>query len=210
VTQPPELLHQLALLPALNCLTGPIVPGDGPRDPQAVFVGEGPGSTEVQTLIPFTGRAGQRLNTFLEEAGLSRDSCWMTNVLKRRAVGDDGRDRPPSAEESAASLLYLWRELDLWASHSTRVVCALGRTAACALGGERLNDLPMHLMHGNWKVITDPYAGTVWMLFITFHPSAALRDPAIGKLLAADVAKFTDEVTRHGAEVLEKLGGRRV
>ena len=51
-----------------------VVFSDGdPETARIVLIGEAPGENEDETGKPFVGRAGQLLNKFLEEAGISRE-----------------------------------------------------------------------------------------------------------------------------------------
>ena len=63
-----------------------VVFSDGnPSTAKIVLIGEAPGETEDLTGIPFVGRAGQLLNEFLENAGISRENdLYMINTVKCR------------------------------------------------------------------------------------------------------------------------------
>ena len=51
-----------------------VVFSDGnPETAKIVFIGEAPGETEDETGKPFVGRAGQLLDKFLSDAGISSD-----------------------------------------------------------------------------------------------------------------------------------------
>ena len=50
-------------------------------DCQIALVGEAPGRDEVPAGIPFVGRAGQLLNELLQEVGIDRSLCYVTNVF---------------------------------------------------------------------------------------------------------------------------------
>lgn len=60
------------------------VRGSGPRRPAAMLVGEAPGENELETGIPFTGRAGKELMQSLESVGLSRDDVYITSAVRSR------------------------------------------------------------------------------------------------------------------------------
>ena len=60
------------------------VPSEGPKDAKILIVGEAPGETEEQELRPFAGRAGVELTRMLNEAGILRTDCFITNVCKYR------------------------------------------------------------------------------------------------------------------------------
>src|SRR6476620_8745571 len=63
-----------------------VVFGDGPYLPPGeigvMLVGEAPGEDEDKQGRPFVGRSGKLLNSLLEQAGLKRESVWVTNTNK--------------------------------------------------------------------------------------------------------------------------------
>ena len=63
-----------------------VVFADGnPETAKIVLIGEAPGENEDETGKPFVGRAGQLLNKFLEDAGISRqDDLYIINTVKCR------------------------------------------------------------------------------------------------------------------------------
>jgi uracil-DNA glycosylase family 4 len=205
MTQQADIYTEYGLGPNLSKLaTHDPVLGRGPADPIAVIVGEAPGSTEVQTGEPFTGRAGQRLSTHLGEF---RHSCWVTNILKYRPTVSQTsgcreviKDRPPQIQEIAESMPYFWRELSLMAGHSTRAILALGRTAASSI---LQADVKISETHGHWfrHPVSDP-GGEKWMVFVTYHPAAALRGPAVDDVLVEDLRVFVEDVRENGQRLL--------
>lgn len=66
-----------------------IVPAEGPKNCNIAIIGEAPGSTEDRVGRPFVGRAGMLLNELLENAGILRSQCYITNVVKERPPSDD-------------------------------------------------------------------------------------------------------------------------
>lgn len=78
-------------------LRGPgirLVKGDGPataEDARVMIVGEGPGAIDNGAGVPFAGGNGELLNQCLEVAGLRRNQCFVTHLMKYRTR--DGR--PP-------------------------------------------------------------------------------------------------------------------
>lgn len=63
-----------------------------------MIVGEGPGKTEDETGIPFTGAAGHLLNLLLKAFDISMEYYHICNIVKCRPPGN----RVPSKEESDA------------------------------------------------------------------------------------------------------------
>jgi len=90
-----------------------LVFGDGPEDAKIMLLGEAPGKDEDACGLPFQGKAGQLLNTLLERAGLAREDCYITNVVKARPTkGGFGRaNRPPTKEEVAQHHNWLKEEI---------------------------------------------------------------------------------------------------
>src|ERR1700678_4468736 len=64
-----------------------------PRKPKLIIVGEGPGYTEGVLRRPFVGRSGRLLDATLEEAGLSREDCFVTNSYCCLPQSDEDAER---------------------------------------------------------------------------------------------------------------------
>ena len=125
-----------------------------------VFVGEGPGAEEDKQGLPFVGRSGQLLDRLiLEEMGLTRQHCYIANVVKCRPPNN----RDPRPEEVAACRPYLEAQLD---AISPRVVVTLGNFAMRLLLD---TDLGVTKLRGH----SYPYRDGV--LIPTVHPSYVLR-----------------------------------
>src|SRR5678815_945124 len=60
------------------------VAGVGNPQPNLMIVGEAPGKHEDIQGIPFVGPTGQILDDILMKAGIRRDECYITNVVKYR------------------------------------------------------------------------------------------------------------------------------
>ena len=145
------------------------VPGVGDRAARWLFVGEGPGRQEDLQGEPFVGPAGKLLDNMLRALTLARgQDTYIANVVKCRPVGTDGRDRPPSAEEIAACMPYLRRQIALI---QPQLIVALGKTAAVALLGAP-PETSLASLRG------EPRAFQGIPLVITYHPAYLLRQPA--------------------------------
>jgi uracil-DNA glycosylase len=134
--------------------------GVGNPEADLMFVGEAPGKEEDLRGEPFVGRAGKLLDRLLaEEVGITRDRCYIANVLKCRPPGN----RDPGAEEISSCRPFLEQQIALV---SPKVVVTLGNFATKLL---------LNTTDGITKVRgkTYPYGGAV--LVPTFHPSAALQ-----------------------------------
>ena len=98
------------------------VPGEGSRETELMFVGEGPGRDEDIQGRPFVGRAGQLLTKIIEAMRFKREEVYITNVVKCRPP----ENRTPLPAEIQACCPYLLRQVDLIAP---RVIVTLGKTA---------------------------------------------------------------------------------
>ncbi|GAH52683.1 unnamed protein product, partial [marine sediment metagenome] len=64
----------------------------GPTDAKIMLIGEAPGADEEATGIPFVGGAGKVLNRLLQDAGIDREACYITNIMQVRPVNNDFRN----------------------------------------------------------------------------------------------------------------------
>jgi len=142
-----------------------------------VLVGEQPGDSEDSEGRPFVGPAGGLLDRALVEAGIDRQSVYVTNTVKHfkwtakptrgagfRGTGKRRIHQKPNAEEIAACRPWLDAEL---AVLSPRLVVCLGATAAQALLGRSFR-----VTRQRGEVLDGP--GGLRCL-ATIHPSAVLR-----------------------------------
>ena len=137
--------------------------GVGDRQARWMVIGEAPGAEEDRRGEPFVGRAGRLLDEMLRAAGLSRDTVFITNILKCRPPNN----RDPSEGEAAACRGHLERQIELL---SPRLILAVGRIAAQQLLGTeaplgRLRGRPHRLIRAEIPVI------------VTYHPAYLLRSP---------------------------------
>jgi len=140
-----------------------VVFGMGAPDARLMFIGEGPGAEEDRQGLPFVGRSGKLLDRLLlEEVGITRDSCYIANVVKCRPP--DNRD--PKPDEIDACRPFLTSQLDLI---RPAVVVTLGRFAAQWL---------LQTTEGITKLRGRAYPFAHGVLIPTLHPAAALRGGA--------------------------------
>jgi uracil-DNA glycosylase family 4 len=113
-----------------------IVNGSGPTDAKVVFIGEAPGRDEDIEGRPFVGMAGRILDEALEDAGMTREEVFVTNLVRCRPPGN----RRPRGDEIAACIVHLGKELE---GMKPEVVCAMGQTVVRRLASltDRMGDL---------------------------------------------------------------------
>lgn len=143
--------------------------GVGDERAKWLFIGEGPGRVEDQQGEPFVGPAGKLLDNMLAAMGVRRgENAYIANIVKCRPTDDNGRDRPPSAQEVAACLPYLQRQIALI---QPTVLVALGKTAALSL-------LALDPMTPVSKLRGTIHRYAELPLVVTYHPAYLLRKPA--------------------------------
>ncbi|MDY7547862.1 uracil-DNA glycosylase [Glaciimonas sp. CA11.2] len=143
--------------------------GVGDERAKWLFIGEGPGQSEDQVGEPFVGPAGKLLDNMLLAIGVKRgENAYIANIVKCRPTNDEGHDRSPSAEEIAACLPHLQRQIALI---EPTVLVALGKTAALALLA-----LDPSTLVASLRGTIHRYAGLP--LVVTYHPAYLLRKPA--------------------------------
>ena len=149
------------------------VAGVGPAQARIMLVGEQPGDQEDLQGLPFVGPAGAVLQQAMQEAGVDRDSIYLTNAVKHFKWEPRGKRRlhkTPAQREVAACHLWLEEELK---RVQPQVVVALGSTALKSLlqdGSATMTSMmndghPAPVQHdGRWVVTV-------------YHPSYVLRAP---------------------------------
>jgi DNA polymerase len=151
-----------------------------------MLVGEAPGDSEDLQGHPFVGPAGAMLDRALQEAGMDRESVYVTNAVKHFKFEPRGKRRlhiKPSAGEIQACNWWLEEEMRLV---SPKLVIALGATAARALLGRVVT---IAQTRGSPIKLSDTAH-----LWVTIHPSFLLRIPEEAKK-RAEYQRFVQELT---------------
>jgi uracil-DNA glycosylase len=162
------------------------VPGEGKAPSGLMLVGEAPGDSEDLKGHPFVGPAGAMLDRALQEAGMDRQSVYVTNAVKHFKFEPRGKRRlhvKPSATEIQACNWWLEEELRLV---SPKLVIALGATAARAILGRVVT---IAQTRGSPIELSD-----TTHLWVTIHPSFLLRIPQEAKK-RAEYQRFVRELT---------------
>ncbi len=141
--------------------------GVGDQKAKWLFVGEGPGRNEDFQGEPFVGPAGKLLDNMFGAMGLKRgENTYIANIVKCRPTDASKHDRPPAAEEVAACISYLERQIALI---KPTVIVALGKTAAISL-----LKLDPATPVGKLRGTVHRYADLP--LIVTYHPAYLLRN----------------------------------
>jgi DNA polymerase len=145
------------------------VPGEGAARAKLMLVGEQPGDQEDVAGHPFVGPAGRLLDKALDEAGVPRKACYVTNAVKHFKFERRGKRRihaKPDVSEIKACKWWLDNERRMV---KPKVIVALGATAGRSVLGRavtvREDRAKPHKLEGGTTAI------------LTVHPSYMLRIP---------------------------------
>ncbi|QXM07040.1 uracil-DNA glycosylase [Crassaminicella indica] len=137
-----------------------VVFGQGNKNADIMFVGEGPGYYEDKEGVAFIGPAGQLLTKAIEAIGFTRDEVYIANIVKCRPPNN----RNPEKDEMQACIPYLRWQVKLI---KPSIIVCLGKIAAINIID---TNLKITQDRGKWHCKKD-----IWIL-PTYHPSAVLRD----------------------------------
>ena len=162
-----------------------VVFGVGPRDADVMFIGEGPGEQEDLQGEPFVGAAGKLLDDMLSIIDLSRENCYIANIIKCRPP----HNRDPLETEQDACIDYLRNQVALI---RPKIIVCLGRIAAMRIIKP---DFRITREHGTWME-----KNGVWMTAI-YHPSALLRDLTKRPETFDDLLSLREKIKETGAKI---------
>ncbi len=151
------------------------VPGKGNFQSDVIFVGEAPGRNEDKNGEPFIGVAGKKLSIALNEAGISRDEVYITNIVKCRPPNN----RVPNTNERDTCKEYLKQEISII---KPKLICILGNTAFNSiLGGSEITKFRGKVVRKNNL-----------LYFLTIHPAATIYNQKLIDVLKNDIVKLFD------------------
>ena len=151
------------------------VPGKGNFQSDVIFVGEAPGRNEDKKGEPFIGVAGKKLSIALDEAGISRDDVYITNIVKCRPPNN----RVPNTDERDTCKEYLKQEISII---KPKLICILGNTAFNSiLGGSEITKFRGKVVRKNNL-----------LYFLTIHPAATIYNQKLIDVLKNDIVKLFD------------------
>lgn len=208
---------ELYKLAKTNCIRG-----QGPSQCDLMFVGDAPGEDEDQRNQPFIGPAGEVLDRLLFNAGVARQSVFVTNTVKCRPI-DESRFRmdrsgtkhffnktPDTLSSYVCATKHLEGEIS---ARKPKVIVAMGSTAIDYLMG-RYELLPDGTMRMNAKQdkaaivrrlpsIMDLIYGEYWdvkrqcYIVPMLHPSAIMISPELFVMMG-ELIKKASEIAKLG------------
>lgn len=202
IQYPPKLLSAVKNRVKGRQLTG-FTPGQGPRHPELMLIGEAPGRHEAKVNIPFSGASGQELMKLVESIGYSRSTVYITSVVRQRPYSiKHVRDKktgqliekrpnrtPTKGEVLAFAPLFDW-ELQYVAP---KILVPLGNTALQRLLGSKANIGKLHgqLLTTRLQECTPDGQGYQWSqqtyhVVPMYHPAAILYARRLEPTVQAD------------------------
>ena len=182
--------------------------GSGPENPAIMLVGEAPGENEVETGIPFTGRAGKELMASLESIGLAREDVYITSAVRSRPYKwgtkkkrngeavERKYNRAPTKKEIISHAPILDAEIQ---DVQPPLIVTLGNVGLQRLIGPKAKVTELHgvLMETPilyWDDEEERFKETaeVYHIFPTFHPASVFYNPPIRTLKDADWQKLKE------------------
>ena len=149
------------------------VPGKGNFKSDVIFVGEAPGKNEDMKGEPFIGIAGKKLSIALENAGITRDEVYITNIVKCRPP----KNRVPTTNERNTCQNYLKKEIEII---KPKIICILGNTAFNSLlDGKEIIKFRGKIVRKNNQ-----------LYFLTIHPAATIYNQKLISVLKKDMKKL--------------------
>lgn len=160
-----------------------LVRGVGPSPAEVMIVGEAPGREEEVAGRPFVGASGHELTLMLREAGIAREACFITNVVRQRPPDNEIEAFIPVRKSDIEPSFVKVREkfvhqvvargfVELEAeirAVKPRTIIALGNTALWALTGRS----GITSWRGSELVGAPPFPAV--RVIPTYHPAAILR-----------------------------------
>ncbi len=152
--------------------------GEGSSQAKLMLIGEAPGADEDRQGKPFVGRCGKLLDKMLGAINLSRDDCYITNVLPWRPPGN----RTPTDDEIAVCLPFLKRQIELI---KPDILLLLGGIAL-----KSLIDVSDSISRARGKWMDYAIENKVIDVLATYHPSYILRSSAQKAKVWADLLRL--------------------
>lgn len=150
-------------------------------NPLVAFIGEAPGEQEDRQGEPFVGKAGKILDKWINWMGLKKEQVYILNPVLCRPP----KNRPPTDQELSACRKVFLEQLDYI---KPITIVALGKTAAKAILGDKISNLPMGDLRYKWY-------NTKWgQVRVTYHPAYIARNPAANNQAIEDLRSVREKI----------------
>jgi uracil-DNA glycosylase len=165
------------------------------------IVGEAWGEQEERDRVPFVGYSGQELTRMLDEAGIHRSECFLTNVFNLHPPGNkvewfcgpksEGIEGYPALIKGKHVRTEFIPELNRLSGeivdNNPNVIIALGNTAMWALLGRTA----ISKFRGTTELSS--HTATGYKILPTYHPAAVTRQWELRPTVILDLMKAARE-----------------
>lgn len=168
----------------------------GPPNARIMIVGDAPGDWEMIKGEPFVGASGQELSKMLNEAGISRSECFITNLLNEKPYRNDIAEwmspnkNKPKEHPSWVQWKGFWVHPKIVDGYATllrhialvkpRLILVLGNAPMAALTGKR----GVKSWRGSMLEVT--IEGHTCFVVPAYHPAAVMRDWSVRAVTVHD------------------------
>ena len=143
-----------------------------------LICGEAPGETEEKEGIPFVGSAGKVLDGILEEVGIRRSACYITNLVKCRPQGNNFS-------------LVTKEDLSKYTAELINEISSVQPNIIVALGEHALTALTKYKGITKWR--GSVIESNLGKILPTIHPAAILREWKYRSMAVCDFIKARNE-----------------
>lgn len=185
---------------------------DGPLEAKIMIVGDAPHADDVSRGRPFQGNHGELLNRMLAEAGIARSSCFVTNVARERAPGNNIDLWMPPTKKGQTELLtsgigvelngrVVHRYIKEGYDHLQQEIDLVQPTVIIALGNAALWAVTSLYSVSKWRGSTLPVPNRGRMICVpTPHPANVLRQWSTRPSVVQDLRRAADVLHRYPAK----------
>ncbi len=169
-----------------------IVCGEGCISNPLVIVGEAPGKDEISQGRPFVGAAGKNLKEFMDIIGITRESVYITNVIKYRLGKLNEKtnriiNRPATKEDILCNQIWLHRELSLL---RPRLIITLGNVPLKAIK----DDLKVSIGQFHGTLGTCKIDNNLYKFFALYHPASIIYNRGLKDVYNSDIRLLKDAI----------------
>jgi len=157
-----------------------------------MLIGEAPGAEEELRGIPFIGGAGKILNGLLRDAGINRDSCYITNIMPVRPVKNDfGNFYEDKGRKVPRDILLegIERLKNEIIEVNPNVIVAFGNEPLRALTGLQV------ITKRRGSIYNIQLNNECYKVIPTMHPAAVMRFWEFRPLVLFDLKRVLEEST---------------
>ena len=176
-----------------------LVNGQGNPNANLMLIGEAPGRTEIESNIPFSGRAGKELITALHGIGLEREDVYITSTVRSRPYAikrnrEHSTIKYPNRKPLKKEILAHAPLLDWEIQHvNPQIIITLGSTALQRILGSKFTISDSHGKVINHAILqldsssnTYKWTENMYTIIPLYHPAAIFYNRKLTSVIDSD------------------------